>query len=207
MTKRISLILCLLAAAPPPIFALFDAQATVGFAGLSYIDDGSTAAAGKFKDTSMQALTLGLSVHVHTIEQNVICLGIGPYVVAGPGMRYTGDAAGTAVSYSSSQFMIGGEIYGKILATSVIYPYVKFAFGVDRLSTQVNLGAISAETKLNGTGYRMILGIEVPLAPTIGIFLEGGSVDSTFSVSGTNVTGDKAKGGGYVFSTGLSVSF
>lgn len=201
------LILCLLGAVPSQIFALFDAQATIGFAGLSYIDDGSTAAAGKFKDTSMQALTLGLAVHVHTIEQNVICLGIGPYIVAGPGMRYTGDAAGTAVSYSSSQFMVGGEIYGKILATNVIYPYVKFAFGVDRLSTQVNSGTISAETKLRGTGYRMILGIEVPIGPTIGIFFEGGSVDSTFSVSGTNVTGDKAKGGGYVFSTGLSVSF
>lgn len=190
-----------------PAFSLFDAQASIGYAGLSYFDDGSPIASGKFKDTSLQALTLGLSVHIHTIEQNVMCIGIGPYVVSGPGMRYTGDAAGTNVSYSSSQFMIGGEVYGKILAGAVVFPYVKFGYGADRLSTQVNLGATSAETKLIGSGYRILLGLEFPLAPTIGVILEGGSVESTYSVSGSNATGEKAKGGGYVFNTGLSASF
>lgn len=49
---------CLLLAmfVSPPAYALFDAQASIGFAGLNYIDDGSTASTGKFKETSLQAL-------------------------------------------------------------------------------------------------------------------------------------------------------
>ncbi|MBL8033444.1 MAG: hypothetical protein JNJ69_07085 [Leptospiraceae bacterium] len=203
----IYLLIALLATGLSPLYGLFDVQAGVGIAGLSYIDDASAAASGKFVDTSLQALTFGFAGHVHTMEQDVICIGIGPYVVAGPGMRYSGDAGGTNVAFSSSQFMIGGEVYGKILATKVIFPYVKFGYGYDRLSTRMNLGASSAETKLNGSGYRILAGIEIPLTPLIGVFVEGGSTESSFSVSGVNVSGDKAKGGGYVFTIGLSAIF
>ncbi|MBX3720500.1 MAG: hypothetical protein KF713_01560 [Turneriella sp.] len=136
--------------------ALFDGQLVIGYAGLKYVDDGSAATANKFKDTSLQAMTIAISAHIHASEPNVIAVGIGPYLITGPGMRYTSDAGGTPVSYASSQLMVG---------------------------------------------------VEYVIAPGIGVILEGGAVESSFSVSGLNISGEKAKGGGYMLNTGISVSF
>lgn len=187
--------------------ALFDVQAVIGYAGLSYVDDGAPTASNKFKDTSLQALTLGLSAHIHASEPNVICVGIGPFLMSGPGSNYTSEASGANVSFSGGQLMIGGEVYGKILAGAVVLPYIKIGYAADRNWTQVQLGASSAETKLVGSGYRFLLGIEIVLAPSIGIIFEGGSVGSTYTVSGSNISGEKAKGGAYILNTGISVSF
>lgn len=198
---RVSLLTAFLTATSA--HALFDAQAFLGYASLSYADDGAVTASNKFKDTSLQALTLGLSAHIHTSEPNVICIGAGPFLLSGPGMSYTSDN----VSFSSSQLMIGGEVYGKILAGKVVLPYVKLGYGADRVSTQVQLGANSTETKLVGSGYRFLFGIEIVLAPSIGVIFEGGSVGSTYTVSGSNISGEKAKGSAWVINTGLSVSF
>ena len=187
--------------------ALFDGQLVIGYAGLKYVDDGSAATANKFKDTSLQAMTIAISAHIHASEPNVIAVGIGPYLITGPGMRYTSDAGGTPVSYASSQLMIGGEIYGKILAGVVVLPYIKFGYGADRVSAQVNIGNASTETRLVRSGYRILVRVEYVIAPGIGVILEGGAVESSFSVSGSNISGEKAKGGGYMLNTGISVSF
>lgn len=189
-----------------PVFAIFDAQASLGYSGIDYKDNGSPASIGSLKDNNFKGMVFGLSGHLNFSIPMVLTIGVGPYLTSGPSMSFSGEVASSGATYTNTQFSIGGEVYGKLLVIPGINPYAKFGYGADTLKSTAALSGVSVETKFSGSGYRLLFGLEIPVAPMIGIFAEGGILGSTYDVTVVTISGLKAKATGYAVNFGVSLN-
>lgn len=193
---------------PTSVFAIFDAQLGMGYNNVSYKDNGSTG--GALLDNSYKGAAINASAHLNFSIPLVLSLGLGPYLAYGPDMNYSGATASASVTYSNTQMSIGGEVVAKLIVIPVVSPYAKFGFGSENLKSTVSTSGVTADlVKFSGTGYRVLFGLEVPIAGPLALFAEGGFTGATYDVSLplASYTGGKAKSTGYMLNFGVSLNF
>lgn len=189
--------------APASVSAIFDAQLGVGYNSLSIKDNGS---AGTYytTDQTFKGAAINGSAHLNFSIPLVLSIGVGPYIVVGPDLNYSGGNL-SGVTYANTQFSIGGEIQTKLLVIPVVSPYAKFGFGADTLKSVATAGGLSAELKYSGSGYRLLFGLEIPIVAVISVFAEAGISGATYDGTVFGTSGLKAKTTGAVFNFGVSL--
>lgn len=190
-----------------PVSAIVDLQVGVGYAGIDYKDNGSPISIGTLKDNSFKGASLQFAGHLNFSLPLVLSIGVGPYLTFAPDMSFSGATAVSGVAYSNSQMTVGGEVQAKILAIPAISPYLRFGYGADTLKSIASSGGVSVETKLSGSGYRLLFGLELPLAPFMALFAEGGVTGSSYDVTVFTISGLKAKSTGSLFNVGVALNF
>lgn len=202
--KSAALIFTAMLAFPGALFAMFDTEVAVGYTGLNYSDNGSTASAGPLADDSFKGLALQSAFHIDYTIKDLMSLGVGPYFVGAPGMSYSGQIAGN--SYTNTWFTFGGELKARLILAQVVQPYLKAGIGYDIANAAVSTGTSSQNAlRLSGLSYRAMLGIEFSLTTTVYMFAEGGI--STASYTGTvfGNTGYKTSALGYLANIGVGL--
>lgn len=196
--------------APASVSAIFDAQLGLGYSNVSYKDNGSTGSLGALSDNSYKGAAINAAAHLNFSIPLVLSIGVGPYLSYAPDMNYSGASASSGVTYSNTQTSIGGELVAKLIVIPVVSPYAKFGFGAENLKSTISSSGVTADLiKFSGTGYRVLFGLEVPVAGPVALFAEGGFTGATYDVSlpVLSYTTGKAKSTGYMLNFGVSVGF
>lgn len=209
MSKRIALpiVFCALTLFPNQfIFSIFDAEAGVGFATVNYSDNGSPSANGTLLSNHYTGYSLQGSAHINFAASKIISIGIGPYLVSGPNMKWSGESSVSGLSYFNYLLMVGGEMQVKTLATTFVFPYVKAGLGYDTITTVFTISGVSTQLQFTGVGFRMAGGIEIPITQNLFLFAEGGYFTGSYAATLINISGYKAKADSYILTFGVGLS-
>jgi hypothetical protein len=188
-----------------PASAILDAQIGIGYANNSLKDNGSTAPY-TIPDQTFKGAALNASAHINFSIPLVLSLGVGPYLTYAPDMNYT-YANISGLSFSNTQFTIGGELFAKLLIIPAVSPYAKIGFGADTLKSVASASGVSLDAfKFSGSAFRVLLGLEVPIAGPVAIFGEAGFIAGTYDFSslGISFPQAKTKSTGFIFNFGVS---
>lgn len=186
-------------------YSIFDAELGIGYAGLTYKDNGSPTSLGSIKENSLKGLVFQGAAHLNFSIPSVISIGIGPYAVTGSDLTFSGTAAG--VTYSGSLFTIGGEAKAKLLIVPVVSPYMKAGLGSDTVRVDGTASGVKVEIlKMTGLSYRIMAGLEFPIVPLVFIFGEAGFTGTSYEASVIGISGFKTASTGYQINFGAGIS-
>lgn len=188
-----------------PAEALIDATVFSGYTNIAVKDNGSPGAT--IADNTFRGMYFGASAHYHHTFFEWFSLGAGPYLAFAPSMGYSGEITSTQSTYSNSYFAIGIELQGKIMGLPFINPYLKAGFGSEALKSLATFPGVTIETRLLGSGYRLLGGIEITIIPLIFVYIEGGINGGWYDVAIGGSAGYKAKSLGYLAHFGVGVKF
>lgn len=189
---------------PGRAFAVFDTEVAVGYTGLAYQDNGSSASAGALPDNNFKGLALQSAFHIDYAIKDLLSLGLGPYFVGAPGMTYSGQISGN--SYTNTYFTFGGELKARLLMVPVVVPYVKAGVGYDKIHASMSTGISSQSAlRMSGVSYRAMLGFEFSLSSIVYIFAEGGISVAQYNATIFGNTGYKTSALGYLTNIGVGL--
>jgi len=205
LARKFSLCAVLFGVLSAPAFAIFDAEAGIGYSGFSYTDNGSPASIGKLADNNLKGFGWQAAAHLNFSIPALISFGVGPYIINAPGTSYSGTSSG--VTYNGSIFSVGGEVKAKLLAIPGVSPYIKGGIGSNTITVNATVSGVSIEAlKMTGIGYKVMGGLEIGLIPTVFLFLEAGVLGASLDATVVGISGLKASGTGFQAFAGVGIS-
>jgi Outer membrane protein beta-barrel domain len=204
--KKLYVIAVMAMLATNPTSAIFDGQLGFGYNNASLSDNGGSL---KVPDQNFKGFAINTSAHLNFSIASVFSLGAGPYLTYAPDMSYTYATSINGITFSNTQFAVGGEVQFKLLAIPVISPYAKIGYGVDTLKSTVSGNGLSAEAyKFSGNGYRALFGLDISIIGPLALFAEAGFTGMTYDLSslGNSQPNYKTKGTTFILNFGVSFS-
>lgn len=202
MKKFFAALFCV-SLAVTPVAAAFDIGAFGGYSSADVKVDNP----GVFAGSTFRGAHFGASGHYLYSVAPWLSVGGGLYVSFAPNMAYSGEISSPNILYTNTGFSIGIEAQAKFSGLPFVSPYVKAGFGSEALRSLATYPGFSIESKIAGSGYRFLGGVDIPLFAQIFLYIEGGIIGAWYDVTVGSTSGGSARSTGYAANLGAGIAF